>query len=147
MKKERIYSLTNEVRLSEEVLREINELMEILSPGIKKVDSARFSELRSNPLFELYLLELEGKIAGMASLHYMETLAKKSAWVEDVVVHPTHQGKGLGRKIMKHVVEEAKKKGVKHIDLTSNPKRIAANKLYQKLDFEPRKTNIYRLKV
>lgn len=107
----------------------------------------RFEELIKNPLFELYLFELEGRIAGMASLHYMETLAKKSVWVEDVVVHPDHQGKGLGKKIMKHVVGEAKKKGVKHIDLTSSPKRIAANKLYQKLNFEPRDTNVYRLKI
>lgn len=145
--KEKIYPLTKETEFTEEILRGINELMEVLSPGIKKVDSMRFEELIKNPLFELYLLELEGRIAGMASLHYMETLAKKSVWVEDVVVHPDHQGKGLGKKIMKHVVDEAKKKGVKHIDLTSNPKRTAANKLYQKLNFEPRDTNVYRLKI
>jgi N-acetylglutamate synthase-like GNAT family acetyltransferase len=70
-----------------------------------------------NPLFELYLLEIADKVVGMASLHYMETLAKKSVWIEDVAVFPKYQGKGLGKKIMKHVIEEAKKHGVKHIDL------------------------------
>lgn len=147
MKEGKIYPLTKEIELTEEILRGINELMEVLSPGIKKVDPMRFEELIKNPLFELYLLELEGRIAGMASLHYMETLAKKSVWVEDVVVHPNHQGKGLGKKIMKHIVGEAKKKGAKHIDLTSSPKRVAANRLYQRLNFEPRDTNVYRLKI
>ena len=83
----------------------------------------------------------------MASLHCVETLAKKSAWVEDVVIHPKHQGKGLGKKIMKHVIEKAKKKGVKHLDLTSSPRRVAANKLYKKFGFEPRDTNVYRRKL
>ena len=145
--KEKIYPLAKDIKLTEENLQEINDLMEALSPGTKKINSTRFAELINNPFFELYLLELEGRIAGMVSLHYMETLSKKSAWVEDVVVHPKHQGKGLGKKIMKHVISEAKKKGVKHIDLTSNPRRVAANHFYRKLRFEPRETNVYRLKV
>ena len=36
--------------------------------------------------------------------------------------------------------------GAKTIDLTSRPSREAANKLYQKLGFEQRETNIYRFK-
>jgi GNAT superfamily N-acetyltransferase len=143
--KEKIYHLSKKVDLTEEILQKINDLMEILSPGIKKVDSKRFAELIDNPLFELYLLELEGQIAGMASLHFFDSLAKKSVWVEDVVIHPKHQGKGLGKKIMKHVMDKAKKRGARHIDLSSSPHRKAANKLYQKLNFEPRNTNWYRL--
>ncbi|OGI38129.1 MAG: hypothetical protein A2612_02205 [Candidatus Moranbacteria bacterium RIFOXYD1_FULL_44_12] len=72
---------------------------------------------------------------------------KTVARIEDVVVHPKHQGKGFGEKIMSHVIEQAKKKGIDSIELTSNPKRAVANKLYQKLKFEPRKTNVYRLKL
>lgn len=48
---------------------------------------------------------------------------------------------------MKHIVSQAKKQGVKHIDLTSGPQRVIANKLYRKLKFEPRDTNVYRLKM
>ena len=144
---EKICPLSKETELTEKLLQEINNLMEVLSPDLEKVDKERLEELIANPLFELYLLEIAGDIAGMVSLHYIETLAKKSAWVEDVVIHPKHQGKGLGKKIMKHVIGEAKKKGVKHIDLTSNPRRVAANHFYRKLKFEPRETNVYRLKV
>jgi GNAT superfamily N-acetyltransferase len=143
----KIYSLTEKIKSEKELLGSINKLLKILSPSLRAVDDKRLKELKANPLFELYLLEIAGEIAGMASLHYMETLAKKSAWVEDVVVHPKHQGKGLGTKIMKHVVEKARKKGVKHVDLTSSPQRIAANELYKKIGFEPRDTNVYRRKL
>jgi GNAT superfamily N-acetyltransferase len=142
-----IYLLTKDIIGAKDLLGSINDLLEVLSPGIEKIDSTRLDELLANPLFEIYLLELEGEIAGMASLHYMETLAKKSAWVEDVVVHPKHQGKGLGKKITQHIIEKAKRRGVKHVDLSSSPHRVAANRLYQKLKFEPRDTNVYRLKI
>jgi len=143
----KIYLLTKDIIDEKELLLSLNDLLKILSPGIEKIDLTRLDELLANPLFEIYLLEFEGEVAGMASLHYMETLVKKSAWIEDVVVHPKHQGKGLGKKITQHIIEKAKRKGVKHIDLTSSPHRVAANKLYQKFKFEPRETNVYRLKL
>ena len=34
--------------------------------------------------------------------------------------------------------------GAKTIDLTSRPSREAANRLYQRLGFEMRETNVYR---
>ncbi|MGH9297111.1 MAG: GNAT family N-acetyltransferase, partial [Acidimicrobiales bacterium] len=34
--------------------------------------------------------------------------------------------------------------GSRNVDLTSRPSREAANKLYLKLGFEPRETNVYR---
>ena len=143
----KIYPMDRNVKLEEKLLQSINNLMKVLSPDLDMIDRRRLKKLIANPLFELYLLEIAGELVGMASLHYMETLAKKSAWVEDVVIHPKHQGKGLGKKVVKHIVERAKKKGIRHIDLTSNPQRVVANKLYKKLKFKPRKTNVYRLKL
>jgi ribosomal protein S18 acetylase RimI-like enzyme len=143
----KIYSLSQEVEIKKELLKSINNLMAVLSPDLEKVNKKRLEELIANPFLELYLLEIAGEIVGMVSLHYMETLAKKSAWIEDVVVHPKYQGKGFGKKIMKHVIKHAKKREIKHIDLTSNPHRVAANHFYRKLKFEPRKTNVYRLRL
>lgn len=31
--------------------------------------------------------------------------------------------------------------------LTSNPRRVAANKLYQQMGFEPKETNCYRMEL
>lgn len=146
-KKIKIYSLAEEVEIIEELVESVNELLGVLSPDAEGISRKRLEDLKKNPYLEVYLLEVDGQLSGMASLHYVDTLIKKSAWVEDVVVHPKHQGKGLGKKIMKHLIREAKRRGARHLELTSNPKRVAANKLYQKLKFEPRKTNVYRLKL
>ena len=143
----KIYLLDRNIKLEEKMLKSINNLMKVLSPDLDMISKKRLKELVDNPLFELYLLEIAGEIVGMASLHYMETLAKESAWIEDVVIHPNYQGKGWGKKIMKYAVGRANKKGIKHIDLTSSPHRVVANHLYRKLKFKPRKTNVYRLKL
>ena len=66
------------------------------------------------------------------------------AWVEDVVVDDGARGKGVGKSLMRHAMEQAKKLGAKTVDLTSRPSREAANKLYQSLGFETRQTNVYR---
>jgi ribosomal protein S18 acetylase RimI-like enzyme len=41
----------------------------------------------------------------------------------------------------------AKALGAKSVDLTSRPSREAANRLYQRLGFEPRTTNVYRMAI
>jgi len=48
---------------------------------------------------------------------------------------------------MNHALAVAKNAGAKSVDLTSRPSREAANKLYQKLGFTARETNVYRLTV
>ena len=50
----------------------------------------------------------------------------------------------VGKSLMRHAMEQAKKLGAKTLDLTSRPSREAANKLYQSLGFETRQTNVYR---
>jgi len=146
-KKERIYLLKKGEKINEDILRAINELVEVLSPGKGTFDHSRFEELLNNPMLDMYLLEVEDKIVGMGGLHYVKTLVKESAWVEAVAIHPDHQRKGLGKKIMDHIINEAKKKNVNYIELTTRPARVAANSFYRKLKFELRETNVYRLKL
>ncbi len=56
--------------------------------------------------------------------------------IEHIVVHSDMRGKGLGRKIMEHLLVEAKKEGLTKLVLTSNPSRIAAHSLYKSLGFK-----------
>ena len=57
------------------------------------------------------------------------------------------RGKGVGKELMQFSIEYATNKNVKSINLTSSPDREAANKLYQKLGFLIRETNVYRLTI
>ena len=95
----------------------------------------------------LYVIREEGKILACASLCIFHQPFSTDATIESVVVSSKMRGKGLGRKLMEHLLAEAVRLGVDCVHLTSNPSRIAANALYQKLGFEKKETNCYVMKV
>jgi GNAT superfamily N-acetyltransferase len=86
-------------------------------------------------------------IIGMASLIPMRTLSYQKGIIEDVVVLPAYQGQGISRRLMETLIGEAKKLHLTRLELTSHPSRIAANALYQKMGFQKRDTNAYRLEI
>lgn len=67
------------------------------------------------------------------------------AWIEDVVVDDAARGRGVGEALNRRAIELARSQGAKTVDLTSRPSRAAANRLYQRLGFVARDTNVYRL--
>lgn len=83
-----------------------------------------------------------GKIIGIAIL--VMRVGKKGL-IDDVVVDEAHRGKGLGERLVSGLIEKAREIGVHQLDLTSAPKRVAANALYQKLGFVKRDTNVYQM--
>ncbi len=66
------------------------------------------------------------------------------AWIEDVVVDDAARGRGVGDALNRFALDLARAKGAKTVDLTSRPSREAANRLYQRLGFVARDTNVYR---
>ena len=69
------------------------------------------------------------------------------AWIEDVVVDEAARGSGVGAALNQAALDHARARGAKTVDLTSRPSREAANRLYQRLGFEPRETNVYRYEL
>ena len=92
-------------------------------------------------------IELDGELAGMGWIFPRQTLLRKQAVVEDMIVNEKFRGQGLGEKILLDLIEWARKQGVEVIELTTNPKRVAANSLYQKVGFKLHPTNHYLLKL
>ena len=105
-----------------------------------------FRQLIDSENSHLFFLMKEGQIAGMLTvgIYYSPTGGK--AWIEDVVVDETFRGQGLSKRLVAHAIEFTQSKQIPLIMLTSNPKRIAANKLYQAMGFSRKETNVYRMK-
>ena len=76
-----------------------------------------------------------------------QTMLRNQAVVEDMIVDESQRGKGLGEKILRNLIDWAKKEGVEVVELTTNPKRVAANSLYQKVGFKLHPTNHYLLNL
>ena len=107
-------------------------------------------ELLNNALNDanvhVYVIREEGHILATGTLCIKHTLEFTLADIESVVVSLKCRGRGYGKELMAAMVEAAKKLNVHHIQLTSNPARVAANHLYQDLGFERYETNCYKLK-
>jgi ribosomal protein S18 acetylase RimI-like enzyme len=84
-------------------------------------------------------------IMGMITVGIYYSSTGKKAWIEDVVVDDTFRGQGIGEKLVQHAIEFVKTKDVNLLMLTSHPSRIAANKLYPRVGFSKRETNVYKM--
>ena len=133
---------------SSSVLQSINELLPQLSSSAQVISMDRLSELVESDNTIIFLgTDDNGQILGMLSLIVMKIPTGNKAWIEDVVVDQSARGKGLGKALMDHALERAKKLAVKSVDLTSRPSRESANMLYQSLGYQIRETNVYRYKI
>ena len=91
------------------------------------------------------LLATEGEtIVGSITLVVFPLPTGTRAWIEDVVVREDAQGRGVGEALNRRAMQIAVDRGAQTINLTSRPTREAANRLYQRLGFVARETNIYR---
>ena len=105
-----------------------------------------FHQLLASENSHLFFIMKDEQIAGMLTvgIYYSPTGGK--AWIEDVVVDETFRGQGFSKQLVAHAIEFVKSQQIPLLMLTSNPKRIAANKLYQAMGFERKETNVYRMK-
>ncbi|MDP3245025.1 MAG: GNAT family N-acetyltransferase [bacterium] len=100
-------------------------------------------------MFNGYISKIEegGKLVGMGWIFPRQTLLRRQAVVEDMIVDESQRGKGLGEKILSDLLRWAKQQEVEVVELTTNSKRVAANSLYKKLGFKFHETNHYLLNL
>lgn len=89
----------------------------------------------------------ERRIIGCATLCVFHSPTGTKASIEDVVVSSAYRGQHLGKQLMEYVLEQAKAYAPIELHLTSNPMRVAANKLYQSLGFQKKETNCYQMMI
>ena len=88
-----------------------------------------------------------GNIAGMLTIAIYRVPTGLRSIIEDVVVDQNFRRRGIAEALVNSAIEYAREAGIDGISLTSNPKREAANKLYQSMGFEKRETNSYYFKI
>ncbi len=85
-----------------------------------------------------------GQVVGMLTLALFRLPTGIRAWIEDVVVDEAARGAGVAAALTNAALDHARHLGARTVDLTSRPEREAANRLYARLGFERRETNVYR---
>lgn len=92
----------------------------------------------------LLVARVDGRIAGALTVATFPIPTGVRAWIEDVVVDSAARGHGVGEALNQAAIAEARARGAVTVDLTSRPSREAANRLYQRIGFVRRDTNVYR---
>jgi ribosomal protein S18 acetylase RimI-like enzyme len=89
----------------------------------------------------------DGEIVGALTLTVYRIPTGLQARIDDVVVDGRARGRGVGEALTREAIAIARQAGAKAVSLTSRPDREAANRLYQRLGFEPVRTNVYRFRL
>ena len=134
--------------LTEAQMTDVQVLIKELVPGLS-VSPEQLAALIATPGTHFFAaVEDDGHIVGCATLCVFDTPTGRKASVEDVVVNPACRGQHIGRKLMEHIIDFARRElGDVELHLTSNPKRVAANNLYRSVGFQQRETNVYNLEI
>jgi ribosomal protein S18 acetylase RimI-like enzyme len=130
-----------------EITNSINELLMELDPDSKQLshDDVKSIIENSNNYLLVAKTSPDNKVAGMITLIAVNAPSGKKGLMEDFVVGKNYREKGIGTKLIRELIIKAREVGMSHIDFTSNPQRVDANKLYQNLGFKKRDTNVYRI--
>lgn len=142
--------MTVTVEIATEVTPALVQAFARLIPQLSKSSppptEAELGEMVTSPASDvLVALDSETReILGSLTLVVFRIPTGVRAWIEDVVVDGDARGRGVGEALNQFALDVARAKGAKTVDLTSRPSREAANRLYQRLGFLPRETNVYR---
>jgi ribosomal protein S18 acetylase RimI-like enzyme len=85
----------------------------------------------------------DGRVLGMLTFVLYRVSSGLKGRIEDVVVDESARGQGVGEALTREGMRRANEAGVLMLELTSMPFRQAANRLYRRLGFVRKPTNVY----
>ncbi len=142
-------AVTAAIEIVEHPTDEVVEALARLLPQLSSAAPPDASELAviMSSGSTLFVARVDGRIVGSLTLVMYRIPTGLKAWIEDVVVDESARGHGVGESLSKAALEEARRHGAKAVSLTSRPSRDAANRLYQRIGFVARDTNVYRFSL
>jgi ribosomal protein S18 acetylase RimI-like enzyme len=141
-------SIEEAIAVSDELVLAVAGLVKQLSASADPPDETRLGEIAASPASRLLLARDEhGVLVGMLTLVLFPIPTGMRAWIEDVVVEERARGRGVAAALTQEALRLAAAHGARTVELTSRPAREAANRLYEKLGFHRRDTNVYRYEL
>lgn len=130
--------------VDDELVAAFGRLIPQLSSSNPAPSRDELAEIVGSEATVLFVARVDGSIVGSLTLALFRIPTGMRAWIEDVVVDSGARGHGVGEALNTAALDEARRRGAVTVDLTSRPSREAANRLYRRLGFVARETNVYR---
>jgi ribosomal protein S18 acetylase RimI-like enzyme len=129
--------------ISEDDLAAIERLLPQLS-STAVFDRARVKSMLRHPGTDLMVARLGGQLVGMATLASFPLPTGVRGHLDDVVVDQELRGRGVARLLLEAVIELARERKLRTLDLTSRPTRESAIRLYESVGFQRRDSMLMR---
>jgi ribosomal protein S18 acetylase RimI-like enzyme len=131
--------------VSDSLVEAFGRLLPQLSSSAAPLSRAELESIVASPATSLLVAREGDAVLGTLTLAVFRIPTGVRAWIEDVVVDESARGRGVGEALTLDAVVRARAAGARSVELTSRPTRGAANRLYRRLGFEERDTNVLRL--
>jgi GNAT superfamily N-acetyltransferase len=131
-----------------ELVAAFRRLLPQLSASAKEIEAYDLESIVASPATMLLMARDENdEYVGTLTLVLFRSPSGARGWIEDVIVDENSRGNGVGEALVDEAIRQAQKANARTLDLTSNPTREAANRLYVRCGFEERTTNVYRFSL
>jgi ribosomal protein S18 acetylase RimI-like enzyme len=134
-------------KVTPELVDAFARLIPQLSSSTSAPSADKLAEIVASPAVVLLVArdpDHDGWIAGALTLIACPIPTGVHAYIEDVVVDEAYRRQGIGTALIRAAIERAQAAGARKVDLTSRHTREEANRLYRRLGFVRRETNVYR---
>ena len=131
-------------QVTDELVEACRRLLPQLSSAAAVLDADELARILDHQANMLLVARDQGAIVGMLTLVTFPLPSGLRARIEDVVVDQDARGRGAGTALTMAAIDLARQQGARNVDLTSRASRAAANRLYQRLGFQLRDSNVYR---
>jgi ribosomal protein S18 acetylase RimI-like enzyme len=129
------------------VAQAIADMVRQLSSSARVPSRSELEQIAHSPATVLLAARNADKIVGMLTLVIFRIPTGVRGIIEDVVVDEAYRGRGIAEALTREALARSEAAGARTLDLTSRPSREAANRLYQKLGFHKRDSNVYRFSL
>jgi ribosomal protein S18 acetylase RimI-like enzyme len=137
-----------QVQTVKDITSELVEAIGLLTAQLSSTAAApsfnELAEIAASPATTLFVARVDERIVGMFTLVLIRIPTGLRAICEDLVVLASHRRRGIGEQLMRAALARARSAGARTVDFTSRPSRETANRLYLRLGFVVRDTQVYR---
>lgn len=127
--------------LADDQLGATREVWGAAGSGATTVDpayAAAFDQIDADPRNSLIVADRAGEVVGTMQLTYIPGLSRRGGerlQIEAVRVRTDQRGRGLGREMIQWAIDQARARGCRLVQLTTDKRRADAHRFYASLGF------------
>ena len=130
-----------------QLMAALARLLPQLNPKLEMPDKERLQRLIKDPAATLLIAISGDDIIGTTTVIVYTTPFWIKARLDEVVVDDSARGKGIGEALVSAALEVGRERGAQIAELQSGrgPNRAAAHRLYERMGFQIRETDVFRI--